>query len=198
MAANPERKYYSLQQYMTMLRNSERRLEYDRGDIYAMAGGSANHVRLSQNMWRALDDALSESPTCVAYMVDRVVAVAEDVRFQPDVVVSCDPADHEDTFVLKAPRLVVEVLSHSTEARDRTYKLTRYQSNEHVQEVIFISQYVQHIEVISRTNTGWDYQDYGCGQEFTLTNLDITILVADVYRRLSIPAVLHEVKMDND
>lgn len=196
MAANPEKPYYSLQQYLTMLHNSERRLEYDHGEIYAMAGGSANHVRLSQNMWRALDDALRDSPTCVAYIVDRVVAVAQDVRFQPDVVVSCDPADHADTFVLQAPRLVVEVLSRSTEARDRTYKLTRYQSNPHVQEIVFISQEVQHIEVIARTATGWDYQDYGYGQEFTLTSLNTTIAVADVYQRLAIPAMHRKIEED--
>lgn len=192
MAANPEKKRYTLQQYLTILQNSDKRLEYDHGEIYAMAGSSANHARISYNMCRALDDALGDDATCVAYMVDRVVTIAEEVRFMPDVVVSCNVADHGEAFFLEAPHLVVEVLSHSTEARDRTYKLTRYQSNKHVQEIVFISQYVQRVEVISRTATGWDYHEYGYGQEFPLASLDVTIAVADVYRRLSVPAVIDE------
>jgi Uma2 family endonuclease len=186
MAANPENQYYTFQEYLTMLQNGERRLEYDHGEIYAMAGSSPNHVRISFNMCRALDDALGEETTCVTYMMDRVVEVAEEVNFMPDVVVSCSEGDHED-FILEAPRLVVEVLSRSTEARDRTYKLIRYQANEHIQEIVLISQYVQQVEVITRTATSWDYHKYGYGQQFPLSSLDVTIAVADVYRRLSIP-----------
>lgn len=94
MAANPEKIYYTL----TRLQNSGRWIEYDHGEIYVMAGSSTNHVRIPQNMWRALDDALGDEITCVAYMVDRVVTVAEEVRFLPDVVVSCATTDHGEAF----------------------------------------------------------------------------------------------------
>jgi Uma2 family endonuclease len=82
------------------------------------------------------------------------------------------------------------VLSHSTEARDRTYKLAHYKANEHIQEIVFISQYVQQVEVFTRTAQGWEYQQYRHGQDFPLTSLDITLAVADIYRRLSVPVVL--------
>lgn len=187
VVANPERRRYSFKQYLTLLQNTEQRLEYDHGDIYAMAGSSANHAAISANLWRALDDALGDDTPCRAYMVDRVVRLTPDVVVMPDVVVTCEPADQGDTFFLDSPCLVVEVLSKSTEARDRTYKLLRYQAKPAIQVIVFISQYVQHVEVITRTPSGWDYQEYGHEDRFLLASLNVTIRVADIYRRLSIP-----------
>lgn len=188
VVANPKKWRYSFEQYLTLLRNTEQRLEYDHGDIYAMAGSSANHAAISANLWRALDDALGDDTPCRAYMVDRVVRLTSDVIMMPDVVVTCEPADQGDAFFLDSPRLVVEVLSKSTEARDRTYKLLHYQAKASIHEIVFISQYVQHVEVITRTSSGWDYQEYGHADSFLLASLHITIPVSALYRRLAIPA----------
>ena len=187
MSAHPDRRRYSFEQYITLLQNSEQRLEYDHGEIYALAGSSANHAAISANMWRALDDALGEDTYCRAYMVDRVVRLTPDIIVMPDVVVTCEKADQDDAFFLDSPRIVIEVLSKSTEARDRTYKLLRYQAKQSIQEIVFISQYVQHVEVITRTPTGWEYQEYGHENSFSLASLNTTIHVSDIYRRLSIP-----------
>ncbi len=187
LAANPEKRRYSFEQYITLLRNNDQRLEYDHGEIYAMAGSSANHAAISANMWRALDDALGEDATCRAYMVDPIVRLTPDVTVMPDVVVTCDRADQGDAFFLDSPSIVVEVLSKSTEARDRTYKLLRYQAKQSIQEIVLISQYVQHVEVITRTTSGWEYQEYGHEERFTLASLNATIRVSEIYRRLSIP-----------
>ena len=187
LPTHPERRRFSFEQYMTLLRNSEQRLEYDHGEIYAMAGSGANHAAISANMWRALDDALGEDTICRAYMIDRVVRLTPDVVVMPDVVVTCDRADQDDAFFLDSPRIVVEVLSKSTEARDRTYKLLRYQAKQSIQEIVLISQYVQHVEVITRTPSGWDYQEYGHEDSFFLASLNTIIHVSEIYRRLSIP-----------
>ena len=187
LAAHPEKRRYSFEQYITLLRNNDQRLEYDHGEIYAMVGSSANHAAISANKWRALDDALGEDATCRAYMVDRVVRLTPDVTVMPDVVVTCDRADQGDAFFLDSPQIVVEVLSKSTEARDRTYKLLRYQAKQSIQEIVLISQYVQHVEVITRTTSGWEYQEYGHEERFTLASLNATIRVSEIYRRLSIP-----------
>ena len=66
LPANPEKRRYSFEQYILLLQNNEQRLEYDHGDIYAMAGNSANHAAISANMWRALDDGLEADTTCRA------------------------------------------------------------------------------------------------------------------------------------
>jgi len=46
---------------------------------------------------------------------------------------------------------------------------------------------VQHVEVITRTPSGWEYREYGHGESFPLTSLNMTIQVSNIYRRLSIP-----------
>ncbi len=187
MPANQEKKYYSFEQYMLLLQNSDKRIEYDSGYIYALAGSTANHTKISMNMGNALDDALGEDTPCETYVVDRVVRLAPDVTVMPDVVVTCDPEDQGEAFFLNSPRVVVEVLSKSTAARDRTHKLLRYQAKQTIQEIVFISQYVQHVEVITRTASGWGYSEYGHADSFPLASLNVTINVADIYRRLSIP-----------
>lgn len=112
-------------------------------------------------------------------------------------VVSCDIADHGESQIIDSPILVVEVLSRSTEMTDRYVKLELYQAKESIQEIIFISQHVQRVEVFSRTPTDWNYKQYGAGQSFFLKSLDISIEVSQLYRRLSIPALVEEVKEEN-
>ena len=184
MAIQPKRQHYTFEEYLSLLRSSSQRLEFDHGEIYAMAGSSANHAALSFNMCRAL----GEDSMCRAYVADRVVKLQDNLTVMPDVVVTCDRADQGDAFLLESPSLVVEVLSKSTQARDRTYKLLLYQAKKTIEAIVFISQRVQHVEVITRTDTGWDYHEYGAGETCILKHLNVTIQVADIYRRLAIPA----------
>ena len=187
MATQPKRQPYTFEEYLSLLRSSSQRLEFDHGEIYAVAGSSANHAAISFNMCRALDDALGDDSTWRAYVTDRVVKLQDNLTVMPDVVVTCEQADQGEAFFLESPCLVVEVLSKSTQARDRTYKLLLYQAKKTINEIVFISQRIQHIEVITRLDTGWDYHEYGAGEACLLRQLNITIKVADIYRRLAIP-----------
>jgi hypothetical protein len=63
-----------------------------------------------------------------------------------------------------------------------------------IQELIFISQIIQRVEIFSRSTTGWIYHQYRAGQSFFLTSLDIEIEVRQLYRRLSLPAVVKGVE----
>ncbi len=54
------------------------------------------------------------------------VRIATDTAFEPDVVVYCGPRTPPETVEIREPVIVVEVLSDSTEARDRGVKLSGY------------------------------------------------------------------------
>ena len=162
-----------------------------------MAGGTSNHATISLNCGIALDQALGDDTVCRPYVSDKLVRVASTKMLIPDVVVSCDTADHGESQIIHSPILVVEVLSRSTEMTDRFVKLALYQAKESIQEIIFISQVIQRVEVFSRSTTGWLYHQYGAGQSFLLTGLDIEIEVRQLYRRLSISAVVEEVEEEN-
>jgi len=197
MAMQPGQQQMTLEQYLLLIRNSERRYEYYDGEVRLMAGGTSNHATIALNCAIAIDQALGNDAVCRPYVADKLVRVAPSKILIPDVVVSCDIADHGEAQIIESPVLVVEVLSRSTEMTDRFVKLGLYQAKESVQEIIFISQNVQRVEVFSRSTTDWLYQQYGAGQSFFLKSLDISIEVSQLYRRLSIPALVEEVEEEH-
>ncbi len=190
----PERQYVTFEQYMLLVNNSNRRYEYYDGEVRLMAGGSSNHAAIALNFGVALDQALGDDTVCRPYVSDKLVRVAPTKMVIPDVVVSCDSADHGEAQIINAPVLVVEVLSRSTEMTDRFVKLALYQAKESIQEIIFISQVIQRVEVFSRSTPGWLYHQYGAGQSFLLRSLDIVIEIRQLYRRLAIPVVVEQVE----
>ncbi|MDQ2716921.1 MAG: Uma2 family endonuclease [Chloroflexota bacterium] len=192
MAIQPARQHMSLEQYLLLVNNADRRYEYHDGEVRLLVGGSSNHAAITLNFGVALDQALGDDAVCRPYVTDKLVRVTPTRVVIPDVVVSCDIADHGASQIIQSPVLVVEVLSRSTEMTDRFEKLALYQAKESIQEIVLISQYIQRIEVFSRAATGWLYQQYGAGQSFHLTSLDLDIEVWQVYRRLSIPAAVEQ------
>src|SRR6266849_8745728 len=198
MAMQPARQHMSFEQYLLLVSNSDRRYEYYDGEVRLMAGGSSNHATIALNFGVALDQALGDNASCRPYVTDKLVRLTPTKTVIPDVVVSCNIADHGESQIIDSPVLVVEVLSRSTEMTDRFVKLALYQAKESIQEIIFISQIIQRVEVFSRSTTDWLYQQYGAGQSFHLVSLDIEIEVRQLYRRLSIPAVIEQVEEENE
>src|SRR6266699_101875 len=198
MATNPVQQHMSLEQYLLLVTNSDRRYEYYDGEVILLAGGSSNHAAIARNCGVALDQALGDDAVCRPYVSDKLVRVTSTKIVIPDVVVSCDLADHGEAQIIDSPFLVVEVLSKSTEMTDRFVKLALYQAKESIREIVFISQVLQRVEIFSRSATGWLYQQYGAGQSFHLVSLDIEIEVRQLYRRLSIPAVIEQVEEENE
>ena len=198
MAMQPARQYMSLEHYLLLINNADRRYEYYDGEVRMLAGGSSNHAAIALNFAIALDQALDEDEVCRPYVSDKLVRLTPTKIVIPDVVVSCDLADHGESQIIDSPLLVVEVLSRSTEMTDRFVKLALYQAKESVQEIVLISQVIQRVELFSRSTAAWLYQQYGAGQSFHLHSLDIEIEVRQLYRRLSIPAVVEQVDDEKD
>src|SRR5438270_3879642 len=194
MAMQPERQYMTFEQYLLLVNNSDRHYEYYDGEVRLKVGGTSNHATIALICGVALDQALGDDAVCRPYVTDKLVRVAPTKTLIPDVVVSCDSADHGEAQIIDSPVLVVEVLSRSTEMTDRFVKLALYQAKESIQEIIFISQIIRRVEVFTRSTTGWIYYQYGAGQSFFLTSLDIEIEVRQLYRRLSIPAMVEKVE----
>src|SRR5690349_11092570 len=89
--------------------------EYQDGMIRLMAGGSKEHDDIAFNTRLALKQQFQSGP-CSVQGSDMRVQVAENTYFYPDVTVSCDVADRRRGIkVIQSPRIVVEVLSPSTE-----------------------------------------------------------------------------------
>src|SRR5579864_578010 len=192
MAMQPARQYMTFEQYLLLVNNSDRHYEYYDGEVRLMAGGPSNHATIALNCGVALDQALGDDAVCRPYVTDKLVRVAPRKVLIPDVVVSCDAADHGESQIIDTPVLVVEVLSRPREMTDRFVKLVLYQAKESIQEIVFVSQVIQRVEVFSRSANDWLYHQYGAGQSFQLASLDIAIEVRQLYRRLSILALVEQ------
>ncbi len=163
MVMQPARQHMSFEHYLLLVNNSDRHYEYYDGEVRLMAGGSSNHAAIALNFGVALDQGPGDDAVCRPYVSDKLVRVAPTRVVTPDVVVSCDMADHGESQIIDSPVLVVEVLSRSTEMTDCFVKLALYQAKESIQEIVFISRlssalrfFLVPLRVGSTSNTGPD------------------------------------------
>lgn len=170
--------------------------EYIDGWAYAKSGGSLAHGRIASNAIRTLEDALaSANQPCDVYNSD-VAARLSSLRYTyPDVSVTCDERDRPapDKTEIEAPRVILEVLSDSTEAYDRGRKFSLYRACPTVQEYVLIATRYQALEVYRRTPQGWAiYQSYSPGDEVEIMSLDIRFPLAALYKNAGVPEVMED------
>ncbi|PZO40856.1 MAG: hypothetical protein DCF19_11140 [Pseudanabaena frigida] len=185
MVALPDRLLMTYEEYIAWESTQEMRHEFWDGEVVAMAGGSRNHNRVSFNFSKLLDDALIGRP-CEMYIADVKVQVKPKRKyFYPDVVVTCDERDRNDSQVVAFPCLIIEVLSPSTEAYDRGFKFSQYRSFETLQEYVLVQVEQPIVEVFQRNEQRqWVFFEYGLGDRLFLKSVNIEINVSDLYRQI--------------
>jgi Uma2 family endonuclease len=177
----------SREEYVAILENDpEHRYEYLDGYVYMMTGDSPDHAIISNNIGRILGNAL-QGRRCIVYSSDLYVELADNNRVCPDATVSCDPRDRGSQDAVRYPSLIVEVLSPSTEARDRGKKSLHYRACPTIQEYLLVSADSCLIEVFRREKNGfWLLSTLGCDDTVQLHHLGIDFSVAEVYQNTSI------------
>jgi len=180
--------WISPEEYLRLDREAlDIKYEYDDGQIYAMSGGSTSHSLLAGNMFTILKAHLRGGP-CKAYTSDMRVYVSEEQYLYPDVSVSCDPKDTQEIKdILQSPRLIIEVLSPSTEMRDRTRKFAQYQQCPTIEEYVLVSQRCQQVDIFTRNGKRWMYQLFGPDEEIELLSLDIRFPIEMLYEDVPLP-----------
>lgn len=188
MVANPQRWPMNVEDYLKLDdNNTDVRYEYLDGQIYAMAGGTADHSRLAINTIVALDAQLS-SGTCHVFNSDMRVQLSEERYVYPDVSISCDSADAQgDSKTLHFPKMIIEILSPSTELRDRTSKFASYRARPTIQEYALVNYTHQYVEIYRRNGKRWSYQSYELDEDVEFTSLNLSIPISEIYRLTNIP-----------
>lgn len=168
--------------------NLDTKYEYVDGWVYLMSGGTANHARICINAVRALEDAMGNS-VCNVYNSDIRVRLSETRYVYPDATVTCDERDQGDIDMVHSPRLILEVLSDSTEAYDRGKKFAYYRQCPTVEEYVLIATDRQAVEVFHRTSQGWAAYHarlYGPGDMITLVSINVQFPLDALYRRSTV------------
>jgi len=169
--------------YLQLEQQSQTKHEYINGAVYAMAGASDAHVTIAGNLFARLRSHL-RGGGCRVYIADMKVRIFDrNCFYYPDVMVTCDPQDQANSTYKQFPKLIVEVLSDSTEAFDRGDKFVDYQTLESLEEYVLINTRHQRIECFRRDSGGrWLLQTYTqATPQFELQSVDFSDTLAAIY-----------------
>lgn len=83
------------------------------------------HQSLASSIITELHKQLDNCPKCeVLGEVD--YKISDDTLLRPDIVLTC--GETNDSYLTKAPEIIVEIISKSTAKRDETYKFSLYEA----------------------------------------------------------------------
>jgi Uma2 family endonuclease len=175
---------YTFADYLALEEASNTKHEFLEGEIYAMAGGTPEHSGLAVAATVALAGQLAGGP-CRVFSSDlRVRVRATGLTTYPDVSVFCEALerDPENADTVTNPRLLVEVLSKSTEAYDRGPKLHHYRLIPSLQAIVLISYRQRELEVWQRQSDGsWTSGTFGPGQTASIETPSVRLVVDEIY-----------------
>ena len=174
---------YTVEEYLALEAQSGVRHEFFEGEVFAMSGGTVKHNLLIGNCYAALRASLRGKP-CRTFFENVQLAVEQGRYYNyPDLMVTCAPDDLRAERTITSPVLVIEVLSKSTETRDRSWKFNQYKRVTLLKHYLLVSQETCLVEWYRRENSGmWSFTALA---EFTdelfLPELDLTLRLHDVY-----------------
>ena len=147
MRASPEAlPRLTAEAYLALEREQETRHELVDGYLYSMTGASLRHDEIAMNLAAALHAHLKGGP-CRVYKSDVKVRVGDDFYY-PDITVRCGERDADD-YALHDPRVIVEVLSPSTQRYDRGDKRLAYGGIPSLREYVLVSQDAMRVELLA-------------------------------------------------
>jgi Uma2 family endonuclease len=189
--SRPAEQFITAADYLVLERQAETKSEYLNGYIYAMSGASLKHNRIVAGLATTLGTQLRRKP-CEPFFGDMRVKVSPTGLYTyPDVVVVCgEPQLEDQNFdTLLNPKVIVEVLSESTENYDRGDKFAHYRALESLTDYLLAAQNQPFIEHFHRQADGsWLYSAaQGLEAEIEIATIGCVLRLAEVYERVTFP-----------
>lgn len=142
----------SVEEYLELEEVSATKHEYIGGELFAMTGTTNRHGLICMNVAGALRSHLRGGP-CRAFMSGvkvRLTVDRDEIFYYPDVLVACGPQDLGKTYV-RDPKLIVEVLSPSTQRVDRREKALSYRHISSLEQYVLIAQDEPEVTIYARS-----------------------------------------------
>jgi len=180
--------HYSVEHYLANELTADVRHEYIGGEVYAMAGGTRRHNRITMNAGSRMLQA-ARGGDCEVYRSDMKVRVQNQagdrpIFYYPDVVVACEPESDTDELYLRRPCLVVEVLSPSTESTDRREKWFAYSGIPSLRYYLMIHSERCEVVYYARSRAGeWETANLedGEGLQIDCPGLQVNLTLDQLY-----------------
>lgn len=185
VAAKQPRK--TIQEFYRIENDATEKHEFRNGEILAMSGGSPRHALIAANTIWQLRQRLMGKP-CIPYGSDlRIRMTGRERTAYPDVSIICgpiqyDPDDKAKHTVLN-PRVIVELLSETTEAYDRGDKFAAYRDVPSLEEYVLVSQSEPRIETfVKQTDGSWRLSFFkGIDGTGIIQSIGVELPLAQVY-----------------
>lgn len=190
MTAAPK-KVLTPEEYLAIERQAPYKSEFLNGKMFAMAGASRNHNAIKDNLVMEIGSRLKGGP-CRTYSSDmRVKVIDTGLYTYPDITIVCGDAQLEDGQfdTLLNPRVIIEILSDSTESYCRGMKFRHYQRIESLQEYILVSQNEPVIDRFVRQSR-WDWLSttiVDLDKTLELVTVEVKLPLAEIYAGITFP-----------
>ncbi len=185
----PQSSRISPQEYYRVDQSSEIRHELIDGQIYVQPISNISHSRVVGNTFAILHAQL-RGRTCAPFLQNQRLEVEQLGNYYfPDAMVACPPCEWDDQLqhTLLNPKVVIEVLSPTTEHKDRVAKWFAYQRIESLSAYVMISQNECRVEYYSRDEGGgWLYRVVEEEGDVILASIDCRLSLTDIYERVEL------------
>lgn len=181
----PAPQLLTVEEYFELERHSGQRYEYVNGMVYAIAGVSRAHNRISLNLALLLMQHLRGGPCQVFSTELKLNLKLGDAEFfyYPDVMVACDKRGWDEYFIHN-PTLVIEVLSPSTQSTDLREKSFNYKRLPSVEEYVVVAQKDYRVTVYRRAEA-WRGEVYaGADAVLDLSSVGLAAPLSEIYKEV--------------
>jgi len=182
MKSTAEQLNISITDYLEGELISEIKHEYINGGVYAMAGAKRAHNLVSMNLSAILYNYL-RGTSCRVFGSDMKVGTqtrTDDFFYYPDLHVSCEQSSND--HFNSEPKLIIEVLSDSTERKDRAEKFYNYRKLESLQDYVLVAQDCQRVEIYSRSQA-WELTLFTQeADKFSFDSIGLKLTLAEIYQ----------------
>lgn len=182
---------YNAEEYLALEEAADYRSQFYDGEIFAMAGASRRHNSVAMNTAGNLHFQLRNRP-CEIYQNDMRVKVSTDFYTYPDIVIVCgEPQiERKNGENLLNPKVIIEVLSPSTEKFDRGEKARLYRLMPSLEEYILISQDAPRIEhFVRQSNGGWLLTELSELEDILeLPTISCQVSLSEIYAKIDFSA----------
>jgi Uma2 family endonuclease len=172
----------SAKQYLELENSSDVKHEFVSGYIYAMVGASRAHNLIAHALSSTIRAHIAGSG-CRVYISDMKLYAKtreDEVFYYPDIMVSCDDNPPSEYYEDK-PKLLVEVLSDSTESKDRLEKLNVYTKIPTLQEYVIVSQDKVSVDVYRQIEGSWMVNSYAGGETVLFNSIGLSLPIETIY-----------------
>jgi Uma2 family endonuclease len=186
--AEPALRRMSLDEFLDWEDGSDTRYELWGGVIVAMAPPMPRHGRVAARLIAQISNALRGRPECAVYSEAGIARPdRNDTCYVADIAVSCTPLRPDDRL-LRDPVLIVEVLSPSTAAADRQFKVADYRRIASVAEILLIDSESMFAEVLRRDGDRW-LSEIAHGREAVLRlhAVPLVLPMSELYEGIPMP-----------